>query len=419
MLRSGVLAVAAAVAATAAVSATVLAASASGPAPRPAAPAAALAADGLAGDGELGSLAARASFHTAFGSPLGIEGLTGDSAGNLYAAARGGDPLCPVWRVPAAGGPAVVVGNIPAPCGPAGLAFDHRGRLFVADGPDVYVLAPNPAAPPTGTVFATNLAGANGLAFDRRGNLWVSDGGTGQGRVWRVGADGQPQVVFRVQPMVNEVNVVDGVGGVGRDPRSLPPGKVTITPDGRAAADTAGSQHLVANGLAFSRDGTELFVADTARGAIWKVDLDGRGELRSRTGCDTTFSPETLCLDNVWLAHPYLEGADGIALDLAGNIWVAANERNAITVVTPERRAVEVFRNGVDPATRLRNSGPLEFPTSPFLVGRTLCVTSSDGSRRDNAPNTVGEATPTGAVRAKISCLDQRLPVVGLPLPVS
>jgi sugar lactone lactonase YvrE len=415
------LAAVAAVAATAAVSATMLAASASGRTPAPAeelaAPPAAVAA-GAAGEAELRTLGARASFRTTFGTPLGIEGLTGDSAGNVYAAGRGGDPLCPVWRARAAGGPAEVVGNIPAPCSPTGLTFDARGRLFVADGADIFVVTPDPAAPPTGTVFASNLPGANGLAFDRRGNLWVSDGGTGQGRVWRVRPDGRPEVAFRVQPMVNDVNVTDGVGGVGRDPRSLPPGKVSITPDGRAAADTAGSQHLVANGLAFNRDGTELFVADTARGAIWKVDFDRRGDLRSRTGCDTTFAPDTLCLDNVWVTHPYLDGADGIALDLAGNVWVAANERNAIAVVTPDRRTLEFFRSPVVPATQLRNNGPLEFPTSPFLVGRTLCVTSSDGSRRDNAPNTGGEATPAGAVRATISCLDQRLPVAGLPLPV-
>ena len=45
-----------------------------------------------------------------------------------------------------------------------------------------------------------------------------------------------------------------------------------------------------------------------------------------------------------------------------------------------------------------------EFPTSPVIVGRTLCVTSSDGARRDNFPNAPGEG-------AKVSCLDEHLPV--------
>jgi sugar lactone lactonase YvrE len=362
-----------------------------------------------------------ANFTTIFRSPLGIEGLTGDKRGNLYSAARAatGNP-CPVTRVPASGGDAVLVGTIPAPCGPAGLAFDDEGRLYVADGGDgeVHVLTPSADDPPVATVFATGVPGANGLAFDRRGNLWVSDGVTSQGRVWRVGSNGTPTEIFRIQPMVNEVNLdADGVGGVGRDPRSAPPATVTITPTSRSAANTAGSQHLVANGLAFTEDGT-LFVADTARGAIWKVKLGRSGGLRSPVGCDTTFTANTLCLDNVFVAHPFLEGADGIALDRAGNIWVAANERNAIVVVTKHGRVVEFFRNAPDSTTRLRNEGPLEFPTSPFLVGRKLCLTHSDGSRRDNFPNTGGEVGPDETAVAKISCLDQELDVPGLPLPV-
>ena len=87
-------------------------------------------------------------------------------------------------------------------------------------------------------------------------------------------------------------------------------------------------------------------------------------------------------------------------------------------VVTPDRRVVEFFRNAPDGTTRLRNGGPLEFPTSPFLTDRKLCVTQSDGNRRDNSPNTAGEVGPGLAAVAKISCLDQALPVAGLPLPV-
>jgi sugar lactone lactonase YvrE len=361
-----------------------------------------------------------ASFTTIFRSPLGIEGLTGDKQGNLYSAARGatGSP-CPVTRVPASGGEAELVGTIPAPCGPAGLAFDDNGRLYVADGDgEVHVLTPNAANPPVATVFASGVPGANGLAFDRRGALWVSDGIRNLGRVWRVGSNGTPTEVFRIQPMVNEVIVdANGEGGVGRDPRSAPPATVTITPTRGQAANTLGSQHLVANGLAFTEDGT-LFVADTARGAIWKVELGRSGGLRSPAGCDTTFTANTLCLDNVLVAHPYLEGADGIALDRAGNIWVAANERNAIVVVTKHGRVVEFFRNAPDSTARLRNGGPLEFPTSPFLVGRKLCLTHSDGSRRDNFPNSGGEVGPGQTAVAKISCLDQELRVSGLPLPV-
>jgi hypothetical protein len=100
-----------------------------------------------------------------------------------------------------------------------------------------------------------------------------------------------------------------------------------------------------------------------------------------------------------------------------GRIWGIANERNAIVAVTARNDVREVFRNFPDPTTRLRNAGPLEFPTSPFLLGRKLCIPHTDVSRRDNAPNASGEVGPGAATVAEISCLDQTLPTPGLPLP--
>ena len=187
----------------------------------------------------------------------------------------------------------MTVGNIPAPCGPAGLAFDRHGDLFVADGGDgeIHRLRPSASNPPTATVFANGVPGANGVAFDKRGDLWVSDGGTGQGRVWRIGDDGSRARSSASSRWSTTCNVARRLGGVGRDPRSAPPATVTITPNGRQASNTGGSQHIVANGLAFDRDGS-LFIGDTARGAIWRVELDRRGNVRSATGCDTTFTLE-------------------------------------------------------------------------------------------------------------------------------
>jgi sugar lactone lactonase YvrE len=374
------------------------------------------------------------TFTTVFKAPLVVEGLAADRAGNLYAAGRQGTPTCPVWRVPSGGGAAVVVGNLPAPCSPNGVAFDASGDLFVADGSTetngttgdrIYRLTPNATTPPTATLFCSGVPGANGIAFDRKGNLWAADGTTGQGRIWSVSPQGEVTEEFRVPPLANLVSTVQtdaGVptllGGVGRDVRALPPGSLLITDSTRVAGNTAGTVPIVANGVAFDPLGN-LFIADTARGAIWEVQFDREhGTLRSPVGCDTTFTPDTLCLKNILVQHPLLEGLDGIVLDDVGNMWGAANERNAMVLVTRDGRVNEVVRNPPDPTTQLRNEGPLEFPTSPFLLGRKLCITQSDTTRRDNFPNTAGEVGPPGPALAKISCLDQPVFFAGLPLPV-
>jgi hypothetical protein len=175
---------------------------------------------------------------------------------------------------------------------------------------------------------------------------------------------------------------------------------------------------------AFNREGA-LFVADTARGALWQVKFNADGTLKSHVGCDETFHPNTLCLNHIFRADPRLEGVDGIALDQNGNIWASVNERNAIAIFGTGV-AAEVFRNPVNPNTGLRNSSAtdnskiLELPTSPFLLGKLFCTANSDGNRRDNSPNTAGEINSSGPVgfRGKISCMDQDLTSPGLELPI-
>jgi len=379
-----------------------------------------------------GDLPEDATFTTRAITPFAIEGLTMDATGNFYTTGRQPDTTkkCPVWRISPNGASRVSVGfiqNNPA-CNPSGIAFDSGDNLYIVDaasGGIVWTVTPDPAgcasddstdplcaAIPNATAFATGVPGTNGLAFDQDGDLWTGDGTTGQGRVWEItgpGANCAPptpvncEEVFRIQPMNNSVNF----GGVVANPGV---GRANTTIPGTA-------QNLVANGVAFDEDG-HLFVADTARGAIWRVKFKDDGSLKSKTGCDETFTPNTLCLDNIFVAHPFLEGTDGIALDKDGNIWNSANERNAIVVVTEDRKVVEVFRNDPDATTHLRNTGPLEFPASPFISGKTLCTSNSDGGRRDNSPNTAGEIKPAGPDRGKISCMEPELEERGLRLPV-
>lgn len=346
---------------------------------------------------------ATTSFSTLITTPLGIEGLTSDYHGNLYTPGRNagnGNP-CPVYRVPLDQPSLTIVGNVPAPdathqCSPSGLAFGPDGKLYVTQSNGaIYRFTPDAGNPPTAELFASGVPGTNGLAFDWNGNLWTGDGTTNGGRVWRIAPDGTPTLVFHVQPMTNDK-------GVGRNAITLPPGS---------------AQSLVANGLQFDH-AHNLYIADTARGAIWKVHVRQDSTPEAQTGCDTTFPADTLCLGHVWFAHPMIEGADGFVLDEAGNLWVDANERNAVVFVANGlRQPVEVFRNPVDAVTGLRNGGPLETPTSPVLAGHKLCTANSDGGRRDNVPSSAGEI-PSATALGKISCMDQRVAIPGMPLPI-
>lgn len=338
-----------------------------------------------------------------------IEGLTLRN-GYLFTASVG-DP-CPVFRIDP-GPPKVIqqVGQITAPCFPLGMAFNSAGKLFIANAAQgtIVKLMPNVGSPPTADSFATVAPAINGLAFDADDNLYVSDGTAARGIVWKITPTGDVTELFRIQPMRNGTNLgglIDnglvGPEGVGRRILDVPPEE---------------EQGIVANGLAFTDYGT-LVVSDTARGALWEVEFGLGGAVISETGCDQTFTENTLCLNNVLVAHPCLEGADGIVLDTQGNIVVDANERNAVCVVQTYGTVIEIARNNPHPSTGLRNRGPLEFNSSPVILGRTFCTANFDRDRRDNFPATGGKLDPAGANRGNIVCMKEELPFPGLPLPV-
>jgi sugar lactone lactonase YvrE len=352
--------------------------------------------------------------------PLDSEGLTVDpDTGILYTAeAPDASGTCFVRRL-TLDGVVLPVGTVPTPlggaCAPRGLAF-QAGRLYIADqgtGANGWVFEMDPATGQA-SVFAAGAAGANGIAFDDHGHLWITDGLRGQGRVYRRdGVTGAVQEIFRVPPVSNGTTFGGRLGaptasGIGRQIINMPTG-----PQGEVRA--------VANGIAVvgRRRAATLFVADTARGAVWAAHLDEHGDLEpNQTGCNPTLPDDTLCEDALFVADPRLEGADGMWAGQDGGLWIAANARQGIVHVDRHARVREVFRNPVN-AQLLRSSADteegnthiLEYPTNPVIVpgpgwprARTLCVTSTDRPGRDNWPGTVGEIGGPGQGRGKISC---------------
>ncbi len=284
-----------------------------------------------------------------------VENITANRNGVLYTGDRVSGNIL---RIDPANPKPVAVGRLESrtvneratSANPGGLVFTAQGDLLVvaAGFGEVMRLRAadlNPANPGRAQTFSTGLTGANGIALDAKGQVYVSGGATGA--VYRLSQDGSAfQTVAKIEPFS----------------RTLP--NVTAT------------QTIVSNGLAFDAKGV-LHVADTARGAVWSVAIGADGQAAA---------PKLLA------QNPLLEGADGIAFDPQGTLWVTANELNALVTVTTSGLVTPVVRNG--------NAGPLEFPASIVFVGNTAYVPNFDVPRRDNLD--AGANTSLAGVGASI-----------------
>jgi sugar lactone lactonase YvrE len=281
-----------------------------------------------------------------------IESITADRNGVLFVADRVSgnvmriDPKKPQPVVVGRVGARQVNGQNTMP-NPAGMAFNAQGDLLIAAGAfgeivRIRAAELDPARPGTAQTFATGVPGANGVDFDRQGRLYVSGGASG--------------IVFRVGP---NGGAAENVATVDRFNRTLP--------DGRT------QQAIVANGLAVDAAGV-VHVADTARGAVWRIAIGSDGRAQRPV---------------LWVQNAALEGADGLAFDARGQLWVAVNELNALVRISPSGELKVVARNDA--------AGPLEFPAALVFVGDTGYVANFDTPRRDNL-----DAGSTSTARAGI-----------------
>ena len=268
-----------------------------------------------------------------------IESITASRDGLLYVADRVSgnvmriDPKKPQPVVVGRIGSRQVNGQNTAP-NPSGMVFNAQGDLLIGAsvfGEVVRLRAAelDPAKPGVAQTFATGMPGANGVDIDRQGRLYISGGASGN--IFRVGPNG---------------GVAETVANVERFTRTLP--------DGRT------QQSIVANGLAIDKAGV-VYSADSARGAVWRTAFDSEGRAQRPV---------------LWVQNAALEGADGLAFDARGDLWITANELNALVRISPTGAVTEVARNGA--------AGPLEFPAALVFVGDTGYVANFDTPRRVN-----------------------------------
>jgi sugar lactone lactonase YvrE len=218
--------------------------------------------------------------------------------------------------------------SLPAGVVPLGLEFDRRGNLYVANFSGGSILR---YAPPfnSGSVPERDFpvcggqpagCGLNAITFDRAGALYVSD--SFGGNVFRLDTNSGVVTTF----VSNEL---------------LRPGSHGFPPFG-------------ANGLAFDASGANLYIANTADDRILKYTV--------ATATLATFAES-------------INGADGIAFDRKGRLWVAANQGDHLVALNSEGRIVET-RGSFQGIGRDGAAKGLLFPASIVISRGSIYVTN-------------------------------------------
>jgi gluconolactonase len=192
------------------------------------------------------------------------------------------------------------------------------------------------------STFLENSNGSNGLAFDARGRLITVQTTPGQTKIGVVYPKGSEAVLadsFEGKPFgrPNDL-VVDKKGGVyftepgpnaqpGTPPAPppLPPAVYYIPPGGRAMKIAEGIERP--NGIQLSRDEKTLYVNNTNGEYVLAFDIQADGTVRNRRN----FAKYEGTTRN---ANGVSSGADGLAIDSQGRVYVAAS--TGVQVFSPQ-----------------------------------------------------------------------------------
>jgi len=310
---------------------------------------------GTFGDGGLATSAA-------LGGPLAV---AVDHSGNLYIADDWSDTL---RKVSAAGIITSVAGTGPAHSGdggaatsaqlfnPSGTAMDSAGNLYIADQSDVVVRKVSPGgiistvagtgnccySGDGGPATSANLDSDWGVAVDSAGNLYIADGSEVR--------------------KVNPAGTIGTVAGTGTDGYSGDGGPATA-----AMIDTA-------QALAVDSSGN-LYIADTYNHRIRKVSPNGTITTVAGTGV-AGFAGDGGAGTSARLNYP-----DGVAVDSAGNVYIADCNNHRIRKLTPGGTITTVAGNGTD-----GNSGDNGPAVSGTLSRKTSRWISQAASTSPAAP---------------------------------
>src|SRR5207245_6704304 len=144
--------------------------------------------------------------------------------------------------------------------------------------------------------------------------------------------------------------------------RTGPTGGVAVDWKSDARLTTTGVPPFGANGLAFNKLRTALFVANTGNDTVVKIEVTGGRSSNPVAGAAIVFVNS-------------INGADGLIIDEDDNIWVAANQADEIVVIDKTGKAIAKLGDfdGIDEQGRPVG---LLFPASLVFHGGFLYVTN-------------------------------------------
>ncbi|WP_428329144.1 NHL repeat-containing protein [Mucilaginibacter sp.] len=300
---------------------------------------------------------AKADTLPSFNSPTG---LAIDAAGNLYVADYGNNLI----RKIAAGGVVSTfagsgtegsinaLGVLASFTRPMGIAVDASGNLYVADSGNELIRKINSAglvstlagSDSTGSANGASLAATffspSGVAVDASGNVYVADAGNNQIRKITTGGTvstlagldtlGMPAIINPTGVAVdnsgnilvanylnNNILLVNSAGSV-----SLFAG----TGQGSANGPAASASFYLPNSVAVDAAGN-VYVADGVNNLIRKISTPRNVTTLAGNG-------SAGAVDSTGVAASF-NGPAGLAVDVAGNVYVADSNNNLIRKITP------------------------------------------------------------------------------------
>ncbi len=216
---------------------------------------------------------------------------------------------------------------------PAAMAMDSAGNLFIVDQANnrIRKVAPNGSITTVagngtrgfsadgGPATAASLGSPSGIAVDAAGNLYIAD--TESYRIRKVGADGI-------------IRTAAGTGSIGFSGDSGPATDATLSTCSGLAVDAAGNLYIADQGNARIRKVSTAGIITTVAGnGGIGFSGDGGNAVAARLGMFA------VTLDNQ-------TQASGIAVDAAGNIYIAETFNNRIRKVNTDGKISTIAGTG-------------------------------------------------------------------------